>query len=188
MSSNTSVTSLPSSLPLIMIFDLTIYPSSTIRCLGFLLDSFLSFNLQILSVAFSCFHLRHIIQIFFYLDDNSLKLLVCSLFLTRLDYCNSLYFNLPKATLFLLTKTFNFAARLVSHNPKFSQYLHLLSIFTGYFFTFALLLKSLLLCTKFFILLRLPIFLTFYYLLNVPAYGLLLVLNSSLSLSLSLLC
>ena len=36
--------SLPSSLPPIIISDLTIYPSSTIRCLGFFFDSSLSFN------------------------------------------------------------------------------------------------------------------------------------------------
>ena len=114
--------SLPSSLPPIMISDLTIYPSSTIRCLGFLLNSFFSFNPQILSVAFSCFyHLRRIRQISSYLDDASLKVLVCSLVLSRLDYCNFLYFNLPKSTLYPLIKAFNSAARLVSHTSKFSH-------------------------------------------------------------------
>ena len=61
--------------------------------------------------------------------------------------------------------------------------LHLLSIFTGYLFTFALSLKSVFSCIQFFILLCLPIFLISYYLLNVPAYGPLLILNYSLSLS-----
>ena len=74
---------LPSSLPPIMIFDLTIYFSSTIRCLGFLLDSFLFINPQIFSVAFSCFfHLRRIRQISSSLDDASLKILVCSFVLS----------------------------------------------------------------------------------------------------------
>ena len=113
--------SLPSSLSPIMLSNLTIYSFSTIRCLGFLLDSSLSSNPQILSVASSCyFHLRRISQISSYLDNASLKILVCSLVLSRLDYCNSLYFNLLKSTLYLLTKAFNSAARLVSHTPKFS--------------------------------------------------------------------
>ena len=57
--------SLPSSLPPIMIFDLTIYSSSTIRCLGFLLDSSLSSNSKMLFVAFSCFfHLCRITNFF----------------------------------------------------------------------------------------------------------------------------
>ena len=76
-------------LPLIMILDLTIYPSSTIFCLGFLLDSSFSLNSQIFSVASCYFHLRRIRQISPYLDDASLKILVCSLVLSRLDYCNS---------------------------------------------------------------------------------------------------
>ena len=112
--------SLPSTLPSIMISDLTIYSSFTIRCLGFLLDSSLSFNSQILSVASSCFfHLRRIRQISSYLDDGSLKILVCSLVLSRLYYCKSLYLNLFKSSLYPLIKTFNFAARLVSHTSKF---------------------------------------------------------------------
>ena len=111
--------SLPSPLPLIIISDLTIYSSSLLRCLGFLIDSFLSFNPQILSVASSCFfHLRIIRQISSYPDDASLKLLVCSLVFSRIDYCNSLYFNLPKSTLYPLVKAFNFAARLISHTSK----------------------------------------------------------------------
>ena len=69
-----------SSLPPNMIFDLTIYPSPTIRCFGFLLNSSLSFKPQILSVASSCFfHLSRIKQISSYLNDASFEILVCSL-------------------------------------------------------------------------------------------------------------
>ena len=113
---------LPSSIPPIIISDLTIYPSSAIRCLGFLLDFSLSFNPQILFVASSCFfHLRRIRQISSYLDDASLKILVCSLVLSRFDYCKSFYFNLSKSTLYPLVKVFNSVARLVSRTPKFSH-------------------------------------------------------------------
>ena len=113
--------SLPSSFPPIMISDFTIYPSSIIHCLGFLFDFSLSFNPQILSVASCFFQLRRIRQISSYLDDASLKICVCFLVPSRVDYCNSLYFNLPKSTLHPLTKAFNSAARLVSHTPKFSH-------------------------------------------------------------------
>ena len=113
---------LPSSLPPIMISDLTIYPSSTIRCFGFFLDSPLSFDSQILFVAFSCyFHLSRIRQISSYLDDASLKILVCFPVLSRLDYHNSLYFYFSKSSLYPLTKVFNSAARLVSHTLEFSH-------------------------------------------------------------------
>ena len=157
-----------------MISDLTIYPSSTIRCLGFLLDSSLSFNPQILSVASSCFfHLRRIRQISFYLDDASLKILVCSLVFFRLDYCNSLYFNLLKSTLYPLIKAFNSAARR-SHTPKFSHIspslvdLHWLPPHFRFFFKICTLMYKISHSTS-------------------PSYfsNLLLVLNFSLSLSLT---
>ena len=77
----------------------------------------LKFSLLLLLVFF---HLRRIRQISSYLDDASLKIFVCSLVLFRLDYCNSLYFNLLKSTSYLLTKVFNSAACLVSHTSKFS--------------------------------------------------------------------
>ena len=98
-----------------MIFELSIYSLFTICCLGFLLDCTFFFNLQILFVAFSCFfHLRRMRQIFSYLDASSLVL-------SRLDYCNSLCFNFSKSTFYPLTKTFNSAARLISHTLEFSH-------------------------------------------------------------------
>ena len=105
-----------------MISYLTIYPFSIIRSLGFLRNSSLSFKPQIRSVASSCFyHLCRIRQISFHLHDASLKILVCSVVLFRLDYCNSLYYKFPKSSFYPLTKSFNSAARLVSHTPKFSH-------------------------------------------------------------------
>ena len=169
-----------------MISDLTIYPSSTIRCLGFLLDSSLSFNSQILSVTSSCFfHLRRIRQISSYLDDASLKILVNSLVLSRLDYCNSLYFNFPKSTLYPLTKAFNSVARLVSHTPKFSHIspsffdLHWLPLHFCFFFKICSLMYKIFHSTS-------PSYFS-YLLLPPKRAGSLLVLNFSLSLSLTLM-
>ena len=131
--------SLSSSLPPNMISDHTIYLYSTIHCLGFLLDSFL-----LLLVVFQLRRIRHISS---YLDDAFLKLLVCSLVLSRLDYCNSLYFNLPKSTLCPLTKSFNLASLWSLLLLNYPISLHLLSIFTGYLFTFAFPSKSIFSCT-----------------------------------------
>ncbi|MCI4436824.1 MAG: hypothetical protein JHC33_08470 [Ignisphaera sp.] len=100
----------------------TIDPSQSVRSLGFVLDSKLSLSNQILSVAKSCyFHLRRIRQLTLYLDDPSLHLLVSSLVLSRLDYCNSLYSGLPESTLKPLNKVFNCAVRLVSRTSYFSH-------------------------------------------------------------------
>jgi hypothetical protein len=100
---------------------LSLLPSSSIRSLGFIFDSNLSLIPQILSVTKSCFfHLRRIRQLLPYLDDPSLQLLVSSLVLSRIDYCNSLYYGLPDTSLNPLYKVFNSAARLVSRTPRFS--------------------------------------------------------------------
>ena len=50
-----------------------------------------------------------------------MHLLVSALILSRIDYCNSLYYGLPENTLKLkpLNKVFNFAARLVSRSPLY---------------------------------------------------------------------
>ena len=149
--------SLPSSLPPIMISDLTIYPSSTIRCYGFLLDS----SLLILK-----FSLLFFVIFTYVVSDRSLlismmplNILVCSFVLSRLDYFNSLHFNLPKSSLYpLKLSTLRHAWSLILLNSPIS--LHLLSIFTGYLSTFAFSSKTVLSCIKFFILLRFPIFLT----------------------------
>ena len=96
--------------------------SPSIRSLGFIFDSSLSLVPQINSVAKSCyFHLRRIRLLLPFLDDPTLQLLVSSLVLSRMDYCNSLYYGLPDSTLFPLTKAFNCAARLVSRTPRFSH-------------------------------------------------------------------
>ena len=94
--------------------------SPFIRSLGCILDAHLSLSPQILSVSKSSyFHLRRIKQLLPFLDDPTLQLLISSLVLSRIDYCNSFYFGLPDITLFPLTKVFNSAARLVARTPKF---------------------------------------------------------------------
>ena len=101
---------------------LSITPSPIIRSLGFLFDSNLSLTPQILSVSKSSyFHIRRIRQLLPLLDDPTLQLLVSSLVLSRIDYCNSLYYSLPDTTLYPLSKAFNSAARLVSRTSYFSH-------------------------------------------------------------------
>ena len=102
--------------------DLSLEFSSSIRSLGFVFDSTLSLSPQIRTVAKSSyFHLRRIKKLMPFLDDATLKLLVTSLILSRIDYCNSLYYGLPFSTLYPLNKAFNSAARLVARAPLFSH-------------------------------------------------------------------
>ena len=99
-----------------------IEPSNHIRSLGFIFDSKLTLSNQICSVTkCSYFHLQRIRQLLPYLDDPSLHLLVSALILSRIDYCNSLYYGLPENTLKPLNKVFNFAVRLVSRSPQYTH-------------------------------------------------------------------
>ena len=110
-------------LPLIDISsNLSLTPSSTIHNFGFIFDSSLSLILQVKSVAESCFfHFRRIKQLKLLLDSLIFKLLVSSLILSRFNYCNCLYYELPETILHPLTKAFNNAARLFSGTHKFSR-------------------------------------------------------------------
>ena len=85
-----------------------------VKDLGVLLDNTLSFNSQINNVLkITGYHLRNIAFIRKYLDEDSTKKLVCNCVINRLDYCNSIYYNLPNFLLKKLQKILNRAARLV---------------------------------------------------------------------------
>ena len=70
--------------------------SRSVRDLGFIIDNNLTCNEQIQTVIKNAnFSLRNIAFIKKYLDDDSLKKLVHNYIITRLDCCNSLYYELP---------------------------------------------------------------------------------------------
>ena len=81
------------------------------RDLGFTIDNNLTCNEQIHTVIKNAnFILRNISFIKKYLDDNSVKKLVHNYIITRLDYCNSFYYDLPVYQLKKLQLIFNRAA------------------------------------------------------------------------------
>ena len=99
----------------ILINGVCIPVSSEIKDLGVIIDENLSMHDQILSVVKSSnFQLKNIAQIKGYLDQDCLKMLVTNLVITRVDYCNSLYFKLPDYLLKKLQNVLNRAARLVT--------------------------------------------------------------------------
>ena len=64
--------------------------------LGILMDPALSTECQIAFVVRSVyFHLRQIAHLCPYLDTGSLTTLVLAMIVSRLDYCNALYVELP---------------------------------------------------------------------------------------------
>ena len=88
--------------------------SRSARDLGFVIDNNLTCNEQIQTVIkIANFSLRNIAFIKKYLDVDSMKKLVHNYIITRLDYCNSLYHELPAYQLKKLQLVFNRAARLI---------------------------------------------------------------------------
>ena len=86
--------------------------ASNARNLGVYFDCNLSFEYHIDQLCrISCVELRRIGHISRYLDKESVNKLVCSFIFSRIDYCNSLFYGLPKYFLDKLQRIQNHAAR-----------------------------------------------------------------------------
>ena len=73
---------------------------STVKNLGFWLDSNLSFKHQITTLKSSCFHkLRNLSKMKPHLLSKQLKILTQALVISSLDYCNSLYYGINASLL-----------------------------------------------------------------------------------------
>ena len=92
----------------------TVEVKTVVRDLGVLFDCHLSFCNQINSVVkvAGC-HLKNIAFVRRYLDEKTTKMLIHNHVLTKLDYCNSLYYKLPNYQLKKLQCIMNRAARLI---------------------------------------------------------------------------
>ena len=89
--------------------------SKAIRNLGAFFDSDVSMKTDVTKKYQSAhYHLRSIGKARNLLDTNSTKVLVQSLVISRLDYCNSLLLGTPVVTLTRLQKLQNKAARLIT--------------------------------------------------------------------------
>lgn len=93
--------------------------TKTARNLGVMIDDTMSFLAQINSVVKSCrFHLRGMWKIRRYLSEDTAKTLAHSMIMSRIDYCNSLYINMPAYAIEQLQKVQNEAARFVTRTPR----------------------------------------------------------------------
>ena len=97
------------------------------RNLGVYFDSRLSMEYHV-NYLCKCMYLelRRIGHLSKYLSLASKKTLVSSFVFSRMDYCNSLLFNLPKALLSKLQRIQNYAARLLLNHKKHDHITHLL--------------------------------------------------------------
>jgi len=68
------------------------------RNLGFIFDERLTFSDQISAISKACYyHIRQLRYIRPYLDSNTARIMATSIVHSKVDYCNSLYYNLPKS-------------------------------------------------------------------------------------------
>lgn len=99
--------------------DTTVTPASAVRNLGFIFDTHLSYHNQISSLTKACFyHIRDLRRIRPCLDHATATTIATSLVHSKLDYCNSLYLNLPKNELNRIQQIQNTLARVVSKSSR----------------------------------------------------------------------
>jgi len=92
------------------------------RNLGFIFDEHLTFSDQISALSKSCYtHIRELRCIHPYLDSKTASLITTSIVHSKLDYCNSLYCNLPKSQLHRFQLIQNSLARAVVRAPRFTH-------------------------------------------------------------------
>ena len=93
--------------------------SPSVRNLGVTLDSTLSLHQHVMNVCrVAYFELRCINSIRNLLSVDAVKTLVCSLVLSRLDYCNSLLVGLPQYLIKRLQGVQNVATRSILRTPR----------------------------------------------------------------------
>ena len=96
-----------------------INPSVKVRDLGVILDQTLSFDDHISAICQSAhFHIRNIGRIRNLLFFDACATLVNALIGSRLDYCNSLLYNIADAKIERLQKVQNQGARILTRSPR----------------------------------------------------------------------
>jgi len=110
--------------------DVSIKPVCSVRNLGIFFDSHLSFHDQITKLSQACFfHIRDLRRIRPCLSLDTATKIGTALVQSKLDYCNSLYLNLPAYELDRLQFLQNSLARAIYRSSKFSHVTpHLMSL------------------------------------------------------------
>lgn len=96
-----------------------LHSSPTVRNLGILLDKKLTFNDYITNVSRECFaHLRNISRNRKFMDFETCKKITNSLVLSKINFCCTLLYGLPKKKIDKLQKLQNYAARIITLASK----------------------------------------------------------------------
>jgi hypothetical protein len=108
--------------------DLVIKTASSVKSLGVTLDKHMTFHEHITKVSQACFyHIKDLRRIRSYLDHKTAATIGTALVQSKLDYCNSLFLNLPACELARLQLVQNALARAVFCRSKFCHITPLLN-------------------------------------------------------------
>ncbi len=132
-----------------------ISPSPFARNLGVIFDADFNFQRQVNGVVKSCnYYIRDIRRIRKHLTEDSATALANALVSSRLDYCNSLLFSVPKCYIIKLQRVQNSLARVVTLSPRLTssaplrERLHWLPITSRITFKVALLTYKAIICEQ----------------------------------------
>ena len=96
--------------------------SSIVKNLGVLFDADMTFSAQVKQVVSSVFmNIKNISRIKSFLTTHEKNILMCSFALSKLDYCNCLYYGINSELLKKLQYAQNSAARLIFQRRKFDH-------------------------------------------------------------------
>ena len=99
-----------------------IHESNYVRNLGVFFDSRMSFDKHIsMTCKAANMHLRNISHIRKFLDQKTAEILIHAFVSSKLDFCNSLLFSLPKHQLQRIQKIQNTAARIATKSNRFEH-------------------------------------------------------------------
>ena len=98
--------------------------SSKVRGLGVIFDQFLNFDDHITAICRSThFHIRNIGNISNLLSYDACSTIIHSLISCRLDYCNSILYNVPRSKTDRLQRLPNQCARILTKSPRITPVL-----------------------------------------------------------------
>ena len=108
--------------PVVKVAGHEIHPSDTIKNLGVVLDSELTFSKHIDMICkASCYHIRALRHIKQSIDSQTLKTIACAIVGAKLDYCNSILHGISVGNLNRLQRVQNMLARVVTGTKKFDH-------------------------------------------------------------------
>jgi hypothetical protein len=112
-------TSTPVHLPALLVNGVHIEPSTSVRNLGVIFNTAFNLDDHVNAVCRSMFyHLHKIGKIRDYLTDDAARALVQAYVISRLDYCNALFYGLTAAIRSRLQRAQNAAVRVVTRTKK----------------------------------------------------------------------